>query len=265
MTARAIEVLRDADVIAAEDTRHSRRLLQHFGIATPMLSLHDHNERKQCENVVARLLQGQTVALISDAGTPLISDPGFRLVRSARAAGVPVKAVPGPCAVTAALSIAGLPTDRFVFEGFLDNKAGARRARLEELASEARTIVIYASPRRLQAELQAVADVMGEDRPAVLLRELTKAFESSYGSTIGELLQLVRVDADMQKGEMVLLLGGAQAVDDTAATDRLLAALLAELPLKTAVSVAAQATGVARNTLYQRALEFQHKKPPDDA
>ena len=153
MSERAIRVLRDVDLVAAEDTRHSRRLLQHLGIDTPMTTLHDHNEQVEADRLVQRLLRGESIALVSDAGTPLVSDPGFRLVRAARAAGVPVRTVPGPCAAIAALSIAGLPTDRFVFAGFLDSKESARRAQLEELTAESRTTVFYVSPHRLPAEL----------------------------------------------------------------------------------------------------------------
>lgn len=265
ITARAAETLRDADLIAAEDTRHSRRLLQHLGVSTPMISLHEHNERQQSARIVERVLQGETVALIADAGTPLISDPGFRLVRAAHAAGIAVKAVPGACAAITALSIAGLPTDRFVFEGFLSSKAGSRRSQLEELVNEPRTMVFYVAPRRLADDLHAMVEVMGAERQAVLARELTKAFETVYTGSVGELLQRVHVDADMNKGEMVLLVEGAPAADDdSAVTKRLLAALLDALPLKSAVDVAVRATGGSRNSLYQQALELQSDKPAKD-
>ena len=258
LTARAADTLRNVGLIAAEDTRHTRRLLDHIGTHTPMLSLHEHNERERSEELVTRLRGGVSVALVSDAGTPLISDPGFRLVRSARAAGIEVRAIPGPCAAVAALSIAGLPTDRFVFEGFLANKEATRRSQLEALADETRTIIIYLGPRRLTAELQCAVEVFGHERQAVLARELTKAFESSYGGTLGELVERCHHDSSMHKGEMVLLVAGNTLQDKTAnETDTLLAALLVELPLKTAVDIVMRTSKLPRNTLYKRALEIQ--------
>ena len=257
LTARAGDTLRTVGLIAAEDTRHTRRLLDHFGIDTPMISLHEHNERERSHELVSRLQSGISVALVSDAGTPLISDPGFRLVRLARAAGIEVRAVPGPCAAVAALSIAGLPTDRFVFEGFLAAKEAARRTQLGLLQRETRTMIFYVSPRRLIAELETAAEVLGGDRAAVLTRELTKAFESSYDGTLLELLERSHVDSFMQKGEMVLLIAGAPPSDDSAGCDVLLSALLDKLPLKTAVDIAVRISGLSRNTLYKRALEIQ--------
>ena len=257
LTARAGDTLRTVGLIAAEDTRHTRRLLDHFGIDTPMISLHEHNERERSHELVSRLQSGISVALVSDAGTPLISDPGFRLVRLARAAGIEVRAVPGPCAAVAALSIAGLPTDRFVFEGFLAAKEAARRTQLGLLQRETRTMIFYVSPRRLIAELETAAEVLGGDRAAVLTRELTKAFESSYDGTLLELLERSHVDSFMQKGEMVLLIAGAPPSDDSAECDVLLSALLDKLPLKTAVDIAVRISGLSRNTLYKRALEIQ--------
>ena len=257
LSTRVGETLRAVGLIAAEDTRHTQRLLDHIGIDTPMISLHEHNERERSDDIVRRLQGGVSVALVSDAGTPLISDPGFRLVRSARAAGIELRSLPGPCAAVAALSIAGLPTDRFVFEGFLAQKEGARRTQLEALANEPRTIIFYVAPRRLAAELQSVAEILGHDRPAVLARELTKVFESSYDGTLGDLLERCHVDSSMHKGEMVLLVAGAEESDDISAADVLLNALLTELPLKTAVDIAARTSKLPRNTLYKRALEIQ--------
>jgi 16S rRNA (cytidine1402-2'-O)-methyltransferase len=259
LSARAGDTLRMVGLIAAEDTRHTRRLLDHLGIETPMISLHDHNERERSQALVSRLQSGVSVALVSDAGTPLISDPGFRLVRLARAAGIEVRAVPGPCAAVAALSIAGLPTDRFVFEGFLAAKEAARRAQFGLLKRETRTMIFYVSPRRLIAELETAADVFGGDRAAVLTRELTKAFESSYDGTLRELLDRSHVDSFMQKGEMVLLIAGVAVTEDGVERDRLLGALLDKLPLKTAVDTAVRISGLSRNTLYKRALEIQEE------
>lgn len=257
LSARAGETLRDAGLIAAEDTRHSRRLLDHLGIDTPMISLHEHNERERSVELVNRLLSGVSIALISDAGTPLISDPGFRLIRAARTAGIEIRAVPGPCAAIAALSIAGLPTDRFVFEGFLASKEVARRTQLETLVDETRTMIFYVTPRRLVAELEAAAAVFGGDRVAVLTRELTKAFESSYDGKLSELLDRSHVDSMMQKGEMVLLIAGTTATDNSNDADVLLQALLDSLPLKSAVDIAVRVSGQSRNTLYKRALDIQ--------
>ncbi|HHO68310.1 MAG TPA: 16S rRNA (cytidine(1402)-2'-O)-methyltransferase, partial [Gammaproteobacteria bacterium] len=182
MTPRGVEVLQQADLIAAEDTRHSRRLAEHFGIATPMLALHEHNERSVAARLVERLRQGESIALISDAGTPLISDPGYQLVRAAREAGVPVVPVPGASALVAALSVAGLPTDRFVFEGFLPPRQAARRKRLEALKDEPRTLVFYESSHRIVDSLNDLKDVFGPGRQALLARELTKAFETTLSA-----------------------------------------------------------------------------------
>ncbi len=262
LSPRAVATLGAVDLIAAEDTRHSRRLLDHAGIDTPMVSLHEHNERERCASLVARLAAGESIALISDAGTPLVSDPGFRLVREARTAGIEVRAVPGPSAALAALSIAGLPSDRFAFEGFLPAKDGARRTRLDGLADEIRTLIFFVTPRRLAAELQAAAEVFGAERKAFIARELTKNFESGYSGTLSELLDQCHSDASMQKGEMVLVVGGAEPKPDAGETDQLLRILLDEVPLKTAVSLAMQISGLPRNILYRRAVELQQQIQP---
>lgn len=263
ISARALRVLREVKLIAAEDTRHSQRLLQHFGIETPLAPCHEHNEREQGGRFITRLLDGDDVALISDAGTPLISDPGFHLVRQARAAGIRVVPVPGPSALIAALSAAGLPSDRFIFEGFLPAKAAARHARLEALREEPRTLIFYEAPHRLLESLEAMKDVFGAERPVVLARELTKTFETLKDLPLGELCAWVAADANQQRGECVLLVGGWQAPEGeemvTAEALRILDLLLGELPLKRAAALAAEITGVRKNLLYQVALERQSK------
>lgn len=263
MSARALRVLREVALIAAEDTRHSQRLLQHFGIGTPLQACHEHNEREQGGRFLARLQAGDDVALVSDAGTPLISDPGYHLVRQARAAGIRVVPVPGPSALIAALSAAGLPSDRFIFEGFLPAKAAARRARLEALCEEPRTLIFYEAPHRLLESLEALRDTLGPERQVVLARELTKAFETIQGLPAGELCEWVRADANQQRGECVLLVAGWQAPEGDASVSaealRVLDLLLAELPVKRAAALAAEITGVRKNLLYQVALERQSK------
>ena len=263
ISARALRILREVALIAAEDTRHSQRLLQHFGINTPLQACHEHNEREQGGRFLTRLLAGDDVALISDAGTPLISDPGFHLVRQARAAGVRVVPVPGPSAVIAALSAAGLPSDRFIFEGFLPAKAAGRRARLEALREEPRTLIFYEAPHRLLESLEALRDALGAERQVVLARELTKTFETLKGLPAGELCEWVRADANQQRGECVLLVAGWQAPegDESVSAEalRVLDLLLAELPVKRAAALAAEITGVRKNLLYQVALQRQSK------
>ncbi|WP_217475149.1 16S rRNA (cytidine(1402)-2'-O)-methyltransferase [Stutzerimonas stutzeri] len=259
ISARALRVLAEVALIAAEDTRHSARLLQHFGIATPLAACHEHNERDEGGRFITRLLAGDDVALISDAGTPLISDPGYHLVRQARSAGIRVVPLPGACALIAALSAAGLPSDRFIFEGFLPAKQGARRARLELLREEPRTLIFYEAPHRILESLGDLESVFGAERPAVLARELTKTFETLKGLPLGELHAWVAADTNQQRGECVLVVGGWQAPqgDDVVDTNarRVLRLLLAEMPLKRAAAVAAEITGVRKNLLYQLALE----------
>lgn len=261
MSARALKVLGSVALIAAEDTRHSVRLLQHFGIATPLAACHEHNERDEGGRFLSRLLAGDDVALISDAGTPLISDPGYHLVRQARAAGVDVVPVPGACALIAALSAAGLPSDRFIFEGFLPAKAVGRRARLEQVREEPRTLIFYEAPHRILECLQDMEAVFGADRPALLARELTKTFETLKGLPLGELHEFVANDSNQQRGECVVLVAGWTAPDDEQAVGsealRVLDLLLAEMPLKRAAALAAEITGVRKNLLYQAALERQ--------
>ena len=262
ISARALRVLREVSLIAAEDTRHSVRLLQHFGITTPLAACHEHNERDEGGRFIGRLLEGGDVALVSDAGTPLISDPGYHLVRQARAAGVRVVPVPGACALVAALSAAGLPSDRFIFEGFLPARQAARRARLEHLREEPRTLIFYEAPHRILECLQDLEVVFGEERSALLGRELTKTFETLKGLPLAELRAWVEADSNQQRGECVLVVGGWQAPEDDAVSGdalRVLDLLLAEMPLKRAAALAAEITGVRKNLLYQAALERQDK------
>ncbi|RMR48800.1 Ribosomal RNA small subunit methyltransferase I [Pseudomonas syringae pv. syringae] len=261
MSVRALKVLREVALIAAEDTRHSARLMQHFGISTPLAACHEHNERDEGSRFITRLLAGDDVALISDAGTPLISDPGYHLVRQARAAGVSVVPVPGACALIAALSAAGLPSDRFIFEGFLPAKSAGRKARLERVREEPRTLIYYEAPHRILECLQDMELVFGADRQALLAREITKTFETLKGLPLGELRAFVESDSNQQRGECVVLVAGWTPPDDEDVIGdearRVLDLLLAEMPLKRAAALAAEITGVRKNLLYQVALEKQ--------
>ncbi len=259
---RAIGVLKQVAVIAVEDTRHSGRLLQAHGINTPMLSCHEYNEAERSEQLLKRVANGEDVALISDAGTPLVSDPGFQLVRLAHQRGCKVVPIPGPSAVIAALSCAGLPTDRFVFEGFLPAKQGARLARLQELQSDSRTLVFYEAPHRIEECLCDMVATMGAERPATLARELTKTFETIIPATLGELLVKVQTDENQRKGEFVLVVAGAQKPDATldADTEKTLKILMSELPLRQAAALAAKITGQKKNLLYDTALAWQQIK-----
>ena len=252
MSARAIETLRNAAVIAAEDTRHSRPLMLQHNIGTPLIALHEHNEREAVAAIVRRLEQGESVALISDAGTPLISDPGFRLVRAAREAGIRCVPVPGACAAIAALSVAGLPSDRFVFEGFLPPKSAARRSRLEELAGDPRTLIFYESSHRVAESLVDMRDVFGAEREAVLARELTKLFETVLGEPLAQLAARVAEDPNQQRGECVILVAGRGEDTDAklAEGQRVFALLREELPPAKAARLAAAITGAPRKLLY---------------
>jgi 16S rRNA (cytidine1402-2'-O)-methyltransferase len=262
LSARARDVLGSVTVIAAEDTRHTGQLLHGCGIATPMMSLHEHNESRKIGELVTRLIAGETVALVSDAGTPLVSDPGFELVEAARRAAVPVLAVPGPCAAIAALSIAGLPTTRFAFEGFLPAKTSARRRDLEALAREPRTLVFYEAPHRLTEVLADMSTMFGGERPAAIARELTKRFESVYAGTLRELHEQAARDPDMSRGELVIVVAGSgEPAESQSAldTERLLRALLDELPPAQAAKIAARISGLKRSELYERALALAGK------
>jgi len=230
----------------------SAPLLARYGIGTRVVALHEHNERDEAERLVARLRGGEDIALISDAGTPLISDPGFRLVRAARAAGITVSPVPGACAAIAALSVAGLPSDRFVFEGFLPAKAAARRERLGELAGETRTVVFYESSHRVRETLVDMAAAFGATRPAVLARELTKLFETVIDADLATLVARVAADPNQSRGEFVLLVGGRPEQEDARLAEgrRVFALLREELPPARAAKLAAAITGAPRKALY---------------
>ena len=263
LSPRARRILAEVQLIAAEDTRHTGALLAHFGIGTPLLSLHEHNEAARTPRLVERLRAGESVALVSDAGTPLISDPGFDLVRAARAAGVTVTPIPGPSAVIAALSVAGLPTDRFVFEGFLPAKSAARRARLETLTTDTRTLVFYEAVHRLKESLADMARIFGEERAALVARELTKLHETLSHGTLAELVAAFDKNSDELKGEVVVLVAGAPAEQSSATNieaERLLRILLEELPVKQAASLAARISGGNKNQLYARAIEIGGRK-----
>lgn len=252
LSPRALETLRGVDAVCAEDTRRTRQLLAHFGLERPLLALHEHNEADACAGLVARLQAGQSLALVSDAGTPLVSDPGFRLVRAAREAGLRVSPVPGASALVAALSVAGLPSDRFVYEGFLPAKPGARRERLRALAGEPRTLVFYESAHRIEDALADAAAAFGGQRPAVLARELTKLFETVLDGSLSQLQARVAADPQQRKGEFVLLVHGAgeDAGAQVAEGRRLYAALSAHLPPSTAARLAADLSGAPRKALY---------------
>ena len=252
ISTRAIETLRNVTVIAAEDTRHSRPMLILHNIVTPLIALHEHNEREAVAAIVQRLEQGESVALISDAGTPLISDPGFRLVRAAREAGIRCVPVPGACAAITALSVAGLPSDRFVFEGFLPPKSVARRNRLEELAGDPRTLIFYESSHRVAESLADMRDVFGAEREAVLARELTKVFETVLGEPLQQLAARVVEDPNQQRGECVILVHGRGEDADAklAEGQRVFAILREELAPAKAAKLAAAITGAPRKLLY---------------
>jgi len=262
ITRRAIEVLTAVDLIAAEDTRTSQKLLAHYDIRTPMMALHEHNEREQTDEIIRKICSGLTIALISDAGTPLISDPGYHLVAAAHQAQIPVHPIPGASALIAALSASGLPTDRFVFEGFLPNKAAARTEYLQQLQDESRTLIFYEAPHRLLDTLEAMQAVFGADRVAVLAREITKLYETIRQSSLGELTHWVRSNPEQQKGESVIMLAGATPVArDTLEidADQLLRALLTKLSVKDAAQLASQLSGISKNQLYARALALHQQ------
>ena len=258
ITQRALDILQSSDLIAAEDTRHSGKLLSHFGITTKMFALHDHNEKQKAQYLIDLINEGQSIALISDAGTPLISDPGYNLVNIAREQGVEVHPIPGPSAVITALSAAGLPTDKFLFSGFLPVKQQARLSELTKYKNADFTTVFYESPRRILDTLQYSIEVFGESRELVLAKELTKHFESFVKGTAQDIIEWLQEDKDRQQGEMVLMLS-PNKVEQTlsAEAEQLLKALMQELPIKKAAAITAQIHNLKKNDLYKLALEWQ--------
>lgn len=262
ITARALRILAEVSKVYAEDTRVTRRMFAHFGIQNTLESLHDHNETSRVAQIQRELAEGMNVALVSDAGTPLISDPGYKLVNALGAAGCKIVPVPGASALIAALSVAGLPTDRFAFEGFLPAKSVSRRKLLTGLEAESRTLVFYESSHRIADLLEDMLAVFGGERQIVVLRELTKLYESIYRGTATEILQHMAADSDRSRGEFVVVVAGKvcdEAADALAVlnADKVLAVLLEVLPVKQAAAVAARLTGLPKNQLYRQALEQQ--------
>ncbi len=262
MSTRAIETLQQVDLIAAEDTRHSAPLMQHFAITTPMMAVHDHNERQRSQAIVTRLQQGQSVALISDAGTPLISDPGYHLVSAVREAGFKVVPIAGPSALIAALSVAGVATDKFTFMGFLPAKSSHRCQVLQGLQEAVYPHVFYESPHRIMGSVADMLKVLGGERHLVVARELTKTYETVHSGTIAEIQTWLTADSNQQRGEFVLILAAAPVAEKAAmdaATDKMLLVLLEQLPIKKAAAVAAKLTPHKKQALYDRALMLQGK------
>jgi len=259
VTYRAVEVLSQVDHIAAEDTRHSARLLQQYQIRTPCTALHEHNERQVAHSIIEKIQQGETWALISDAGTPVVSDPGYYLIKEARGQGVKIVPIPGPNAAIAALSASGMPSDRFVFEGFLPAKSASRQKHLHSLVAESRTLVFYESPHRLLASLQDMVDILGGERQAVFARELTKTYETILQGSLGQIKARIATDAQQLKGEMVLIVAGAEksSTMGLGQVDEVLSVLLEELPVKQAAHLASKITGAKKNELYQKALAMK--------
>jgi len=255
---RAISILQAVDQIAAEDTRHSAQLLAHLGIKKPLIALHDHNERSISDSLLKQVQEGLAIAIISDAGTPLISDPGYYLVHTAHALGVTVIPIPGPSALICALSASGLATDRFSFEGFLPAKTQARQQKLQDLAKELRTMVFYEAPHRVLEALSDMQEIFGVDRRACMARELTKKFETIFAGTLAQLLEFVNSDSNQQRGEFVLMVAGAQESTDKFSLNpeaqKILTILLTELSVKQAVSLAAKITGIQKKILYSAAI-----------
>ncbi|QOW45428.1 MULTISPECIES: 16S rRNA (cytidine(1402)-2'-O)-methyltransferase [Acinetobacter] len=258
MTFRAIEVLKSVSVVAAEDTRQSAQLLKHYNISTPLTACHDHNESNKINILIERLKNGEDIALVSDAGTPLISDPGFKLVRAAQENHIRVIPVPGACAAIAALSAVGLPSDRFSFEGFLPSKQSQRMLQLEKLKHETQTLIIYEAPHRILDCVKDMVEVFGAERPVGFAREITKTFETIKKMTLAELLAFIENDHHQQKGEIVLVIGGATQEHDLnqEKLDKLLLRLLEDLSVKAASQLAADLTGIKKKVAYQRALEL---------
>lgn len=262
ITQRALETLKQVALIAAEDTRHSRKLLAYYEIETPLCAYHDHVSEQVTEQLLLRMMNGEAVALISDAGTPLVSDPGFRLVRAAQSKSIPVIPLPGPCAAITALSGAGLPTDRFFFEGFLPAKSQPRRKRLESLRYQAGTLIFYEAPHRIRATLIDALEIMGPEREAVLARELSKTFETLKRDSLSSLLAWVDADVNQQRGEQVLLIGPSKDQQDTELLERdrkLLFRLGEELPPRKAASIVSDLTGIKARVLYEQLINREKK------
>lgn len=259
ITTRAIDTLKQVDIIACEDTRTSGKLLSNFGIDTQTWAYHEHNSEVQTPKIIEMIQRGHSIALISDAGTPLISDPGYQLVQAAHTAGVSVVPIVGACAAIAALSVAGLPSDKFSFVGFLPAKTHGRVKQLEQYANRTETLIFYEAPHRIVVSLKDMATVFGANRPVTLCRELTKTFETVKKSTLGDMVNFVESDNNQQKGEIVLVVGGDvnNESDDDSIHDKLLLRLLEDLSVKKAAALASDITGVKKNALYQRLLELQ--------
>jgi len=261
MVPRAVETLQSVSVIACEDTRHSKKLLDHFSIDKPCIAYHDHTDKKSSYNILKRLRAGEDVALISDAGTPLISDPGYRLVSEARQQGYSVIPIPGASAVVAALSVSGLPTDKFKFMGFLPAKSTQRKTSLSAVKGSAETMVYYEAPHRIADTIADMLDIFGADRPAFMAREISKTFETYLQGSMAELLALVQADSNQQRGEIVLVIAGAANESDVVSVDaeKVLGLLLKELPLTKAASLTAKISGGDKKQLYQLGLSLQQK------
>ncbi|MEM9256033.1 MAG: 16S rRNA (cytidine(1402)-2'-O)-methyltransferase [Pseudomonadota bacterium] len=263
---RAVSVLQNVDLIAAEDTRHSQHLLREIGVTAPIVPYHDFSDARSGERILRCIEQGGSVALISDAGTPLISDPGYRLVRQAQDSGFTVRPIPGACAAIAALSVSGLPTNRFLYEGFLPAKAAARDTRLRELADESATLVFFEAPHRIVQSLTAMVAALGGAREAVLAREMTKTFETVHRSSLENLLEFVTADSNQEKGEIVVLVAGAEAVAEAelpGEIQTLLELLATELPTKTVASLVASWSGLRKKPLYQHLLGLKDQRDDD--
>jgi 16S rRNA (cytidine1402-2'-O)-methyltransferase len=261
MVPRAVETLQSVSVIACEDTRHSKKLLDHFSIDKPCVAYHDHADKKSSYKILKRLGEGDDIALISDAGTPLISDPGYRLVSEARQQGYSVVPIPGACAAISALSVSGLPTDSFRFIGFLPAKSSQRKTALGQFKASPETIVCYEAPHRIVDTISDMVDVFGGDRPSFMAREMTKKFETYLHGTLNELLQQVSADSNQQRGEIVLVVGGEVGTSDVITVDaeKIIGLLMKELPLTKAASIAAKITGGDKKQLYNLALSLQNK------
>lgn len=259
ISSRALSVLTQVDIIACEDTRHTQRLLSAHAIKNKTLSMHDHNERQRQDYIASLLQEGKSIALVSDAGTPLISDPGFHLVRHCRSLDLAVSPIPGACAAISALSVAGLPTDRFSFEGFLPSKSGARQSTLLALINEPRTMVFYDAPRRAIDTIKDIVSTLGGERTVVIARELTKTFETIHSDTAENLLAWLEQDTNQLKGEMVLIIEGYKADPDEISAEviKTLKLLLAEMKPKKACAIVAEIYNVKKNALYDIALSFK--------